>query len=263
MSENDGPHDEEAAAVGQRHHGAVTAPRRHGVYHPHRHEGWHPHPHRHVARRLVMVGGHADAVTADGVGTGTGTAGQTPLHHHQHRVSARHGHTTRRATPLTEVGQVASYDPESGTALVRLAGAPSRTVGPIALTAGVPRDAVVVGASCLVVLLDEHNPSDGVVAAVWVSPAALATPGGATLEAKLTQAGVASVGVAGASAATLAVPFPRPYIGTPVVVATATDPEWAATVVGITASGFTLTVRTPGAVAATTTVTVQWLACGV
>jgi len=262
MSENDGPHDEEAAAVGQRHHGAVTAPRRRGVYHAHRHEGWHPHPHRHAARRLVTVGGHEGAVTADGTGAGTGTAGQAPLHHHQHRVSARHGHVTRRATPLTEVGQVASYDPASGTALVRLAGAPSRTVGPIALTAGVPRDAVVMGASCLVVLLDEHNPSDGVVAAVWASPVALATPGGATLGAKLTQAGVALVGVAGASAATLVVPFPSPYIGTPVVVATAADPAWAATVAGMTARGFTLTVRTPGQAATTTTVTVQWVACG-
>ncbi len=259
MSEGNGPHDEDAVAVEQRRHGALAEPRHRGVYHPHRHEGWHPHPHRHAARRLEMVGGHEGGVTADG--TGAGTAGRAPLHHHQRRVSARHGHATRRATPLTEVGQVALYDAVSGTALVRLAGAPSRTVGPIALTAGVPRDALVVGASCLVVLLDEHNPSDGVVAAVWASPAALATPGGATLGAKLTQAGVASVGVAGASAATLAVPFPSPYIGTPVVVATAVDPTWAATVAGITASGFTLTVRASGE--ATATVTAQWLACGV
>ncbi len=258
MSADNGPHDKEAAAVEQRLQGAAAEPRHRGVYHLHRHEGWHPHPHRHAARRLVTVGEREGAVTADG--TATATAGRTPLHHHQHRVSARHRHATRRATPLTEVGQVASYDPVSGTALVRLAGAPSRTVGPIALTAGVPRDAMVMGASCLVVLLDEHNPSDGVVAAIWASPAALATPGGATLGAKLTQAGVASVGVAGASAATLAVPFPSPYIGTPVVVATAADPAWAATVAGITANGFTLTVHASGQV--TATVTVQWLACG-
>ncbi len=260
MSEGNGPHTDEAVAVEQRRHGAAAEPRHRGVYHPHRHEGWHPHPHRHAARRrLELVGGHEGTTTADGAEVGP-AAGRAPLHHHQHRVSARHGHATRRATPLTEVGQVASYDAVSGTALVRLAGAPSRTVGPIALTAGVPRDALVVGASCLVVLLDEHNPSDGVVAAVWASPTALAMPGGATLGAKLTQAGVASVGVAGASAASLAVPFPSPYIGTPVVVATAADPAWAATVAGITASGFTLTVRTSGQVAAT--VAVQWLACG-
>lgn len=227
-----------------RHHGHAAEPRYHGVYHYLRHMGWHPHPHAHAARRRLAA--HSRA--APGM-----LVAPVPLHHHQHAPSARHLAQPRRTAATTELGLIAGYDAASGTATVQLLGSPTRLIGPMPLTACAPRDLTLVGASCLVVLLDAHNPRDGVVAAVWPAP-------GASSGAKLTQAGVASVSVAAASTASLAVPFPSAYGAAPVVVATAADPAWTAAVAGITAGGFTLTIR--AAAPATGTVPVEWLACG-
>ena len=230
-----------------RFRGQAEQPRYRGVYHYHRQMGWHPHPHRYAARRLV------EARPTKAGGARAGSAHTAPHHHHQHTVSARHQATARAASPLLEMGLVGTYDAASGTAMVQLLGSPTRLIGPMAVTACAPRDLAVAGALCLVVLLDAHNPQDGVVAALW--PAA-----GSSLGAKLTQVGVAALSVAAASSASAAVPFPTAYAATPVVVATATDPAWAATVSGVTASGVTVAIR--AAAPATGTVAVEWVACG-
>jgi len=177
---------------------------------------------------------------------------QAPVHPYRQHVSARRVALPRGTAPLVEVGTIATYDPVGGTAMVRLEGALTRLIGPARVTACAPRDLTVTGASCLVVLLDPHNPADAVVAALW--------PPGVASSAQLTQAGVASIGIAGVSAASVAVPFPSPYARTPVVVATSTDAAWAATVSDITATGFTLTVT--ASAPATETIMVEWLACG-
>lgn len=232
-----------------RHHGHPAGRRQRGLYHQHRHRGWQPHPHEHAARR------RAEERVPVAVEGGTGLeAARTPLHHHQHRVSARHMALPRGTLPVAEAGTVASYDAASGTAMVRMAGAPARLIGPARVTACAPRDFLIAGAACLVVLLDPHNPADAVVAALW--PEAGASGG-----AKLTQAGVVTVDVAGASVARVAVACATPYAAAPVVVATSTDSAWTAAVGEITAAGFTLTVS--AGAPATGTVAVQWMACGV
>lgn len=229
----------------ERHHGHAAEPRHRGVYQWHRQTGLHPQPHSYTARKLAQ-----ERPRTPGAGNPVVPA---PLHHHQHAVSSRHLAHPRRSAPATELGQIIGYDPSSGTATVQLLGSTTQVVGPLTMTSCAPRDLVLVGASCLVVLLDAHNPRDGVVVAVW--PAS-GTPSGA----RLTQAGTSSLSVVAASTASLAVAFPTAYTGAPVVVATSTDPSWAATVAGITASGFTVTIR--AAAPATTTVAVEWMASG-
>lgn len=160
--------------------------------------------------------------------------------------------------PEVVIGQVVAYDAGSGTATVRAPGLPVRTLGPLPVTATLPRDATVAGAACLVVILDAHNPADGVVAAMWGDPAGSSGP---ALGAKLTQAGVATLAVAEASSAEASVAFATPYARAPVVVATPGDAAWTASVSAIDAAGFTLAILS--ATPASGTVTVQWLACGV
>ena len=229
-----------------RHYGPHSVRRRQGVYHYQRQRGWQPHPHEYTARQRAAERPPGAAESMTGVAP-------TPVHPYQPQASARRMALPRGTAPLVEAGTIATYDPVSGTAMVRLEGAPTRLIGPARVTACAPRDLTIAGASCLVVLLDPHNPADGVVAALWPPP-------GVASGAQLTQAGVADVGIAGASAANVAVSFPTPYAGTPVVVATSTDAAWAATVGDITTAGFTLTVS--AAATATATVAVEWLACG-
>jgi hypothetical protein len=71
---------------------------------------------------------------------------------------------------------------------------------------------------------------------------------------------VATIALAGASTGSVGLVFPSAYAAAPAVVATATDPAWTAAVAAITAAGCTLTVQ--AAAPATTTVTVNWIACG-
>jgi len=238
--------DHDHSHADERHHGHQAGRRHHGVYHYQRQRGWQPHPHEYTARQRAAERPPPAVEPVAGVEW-------APVHPYQQHVSARRLGLPRGTAPLVETGTVATYDPVGGTAMVRLEGAPTRLIGPARVTACAPRDLTIAGASCLVVLLDPHNPADAVVAALWPPP-------GVASGARLTQAGVASIGVAGASAASVAVPFPTPYGGTPVVVATSTDAAWAATVGGMTPGGFTLTVS--AATPATGTVAVEWLACG-
>lgn len=224
----------------ERYRGQATGRRHHGIYHYQRQMGRHPHPHRHAARKRTEEHPQAQGRTGQS---------RTPLHQHQHVVSERHRTPVRHASSTLEIGQIATYDPASGTAMVQLLGSPTRLVGPIPVTAGAPRDLILAGASCLVALLDAHNPRDGVVAALWPATGV-----------KVTHVGVASIGIAGASTGSVGVAFPSAYTGPPAVVATATDPAWTAAVSGITATGYTLTIR--AAAPATATVVVNWIACG-
>jgi len=225
----------------ERYRGQATGRRHQGVYHDQRQMGRHPHPHRHAERKRAAEHPQAQGRTAQP---------RTQLHQHQHVVSQRHRLPARHAAAALEIGQISTYDPASGTAMVQLLGSPTRLVGPIAVTAGAPRDLTLPGASCLVAVLDAHNPRDGVVAALWP-----------TTGAKLTQVGVASIGIAGASTGSVGVAFPSAYATPPAVVATATDAAWTAAVSGITATGYTLTIR--AAAPTTATVAVNWIACGV
>lgn len=234
----------------ERHHGPAPERRQRGVYHLHRQRGWHPHPHTDAARRRVEERALPEGETVAVVGEQVPAA---PAHYHQAHTSARHLTLPRGAAPLVEAGSIASYDAASGTALVRLAGAPARLIGPARVTACAPRDLALVGASCLTVLLDRHNPGDAVVVAVW--PVA-----GVAAGAKLTQAGAVDLAVADESTASTTVTFAAPYAMPPIVVATSTDPAWTATVGDLTTAGFTLTIRAASAL--TGTVTVQWIACG-
>lgn len=229
-----------------RHRGHAAAPRHRGVYHYHRQTGYHPHPQSHATRhRLTERPKQAPAAGA--------SAAPVPLQHYQHVTSGRHLASARRAVAETELGQIAAYNAVSGTAMIQLLGSTARLVGPVQVTACAPRDLTLVGASCLLLLLDATNPQDGVVVAIW-------PPVGSPSGARLTQAGVASIGVTASSSASAMVSFSTAYSAVPVVVATSTDPAWAATVGGVTATGFTLTIHAASPL--TATVLVEWIASG-
>lgn len=180
---------------------------------------------------------------------------------HEHDALMRNpsaASTPGGATVGAFIGTIASYDDATGTALVTPTGSPDRLVGPLAVTAGLPRDAEIVGAACLVVELDPYNPADGVAAAVWGTSGGA---GGPTLGAALTQAGRATAAIpAGATGTTVAVVFARPYAVPPVVVASANDARWTAAVTATTPSGCTLSVT--GAASSGDTIEVCWIAVG-
>jgi hypothetical protein len=241
---NDG-HERRRPRALERLHGPASHPRRHGVYQHHRQNGWHPHPHQHAARHRLAEHPPAAASAAPPV--------PVPAQQYQHVASGRHATVPRQAAASSELGQIVSYDPATNTASVLLLGSLTRLVGPVPVTACAPRDLTLAGASCLVVLLDVHNPRDGVIVAVWPT---VGGPSGS----RLTQAGVVVIGVTAASSGSAAVAFPTAYAAAPVVVATSSDQAWTATVSAITSGGATLTIR--AATPLTASVPVQWMANG-
>jgi hypothetical protein len=245
MSQRDDGQERRRPRALERLHGPATHPRRHGAYQHHRSNGWHPHPHQHVARHRLAE--HPPAAP------GAAQTAPLPAQQYQHAVSGRHATASRQAAAGSELGQIVSYDPATNTANVLLLGSLTRIVGPVPVTACAPRDFSLAGASCLVVLLDVHNPRDGVVVAVW--PAS-----GGPSGSRLTQAGVAVIAVTAATSGSTVVAFPTVYAAAPVVVATSSDPAWTASVGVITAGGATLTIR--AATPLTASVPVQWMANG-
>jgi hypothetical protein len=245
MSQHDDGQERRRPRALERLHGPAAHPRRHGVYQHHRRNGWHPHPHQHAARHRLAEHPPAAPATAPTV--------PVPAQQYQHAVSGRHATASRQAAASSELGQIVSYDPATNTASVLLLGSLTRIVGPVPVTACAPRDLALAGASCLVVLLDAHNPRDGVVVAVW--PAS-----GGPSSSRLTQAGVAVIGVTASSSGSATVAFPTAYAAAPVVVATSGDPAWTASIGAITAAGATLTIR--AATPLTASVPVQWMANG-
>jgi len=68
-----------------------------------------------------------------------------------------------------ELGVIASYDSGANTAFVRLSGSQANVVGPLPVGLGLAAAGPpgLVGTRCLVVLLDESNPNDGIVVALY------------------------------------------------------------------------------------------------
>jgi len=180
-------------------------------------------------------------VTASAHHAATHTA--APAHPHAAAVTAhaKHPIASHRQTRLhlkaragaqrIEVGTIISYNPSGNTALVRLIGVQTNQVGPIPLTQGVSPALAVAGASYLVVLLDETNPADAAIVAVYNAPAA-----------PWTQAGSASIPLStdqGSQTVYFALPFSSGLLG---VAASSRDPGWVASVSGENAGGFVLTL---------------------
>jgi hypothetical protein len=212
--------------AGERHHGGQHRPRHQGVvHHPHSHHlgtspGLH-HPHQHALAGTHHAHGH-------GSGTGHGHHGDR-AHAGQHRSRA---HLEARAgLQRIEVGTLQSYNPAANTATVRLLGAQANLIGPLPLAEGIAPSLAVTGATCLVVLLDEANPQDAVIVALYNAP-----PGA------WTQAGSASLVLTGYQLAGT-VSFPIPFANTvPAVVASSRDPAFVASVSGESLSSFVLTL---------------------
>jgi len=102
-------------------------------------------------------------VAAAGPG-GTADAQTARLHTTSALLSARAG------LQRIELGVISSYDSGANTAFVRLSGSQANVVGPLPVGLGLAAAAPggnPVGTHCLVVLLDESNPNDGVVVALY------------------------------------------------------------------------------------------------
>ena len=94
-------------------------------------------------------------------------AGTTSAQHGATRARSRTQLPARAGVQKVEAGLVASYDAGTRTALVRLLGAQANLIGPVPVASFVPSGGPAVGARCLVVLLDEANPADGVLLATF------------------------------------------------------------------------------------------------
>jgi len=198
--------------------------------------------------RGTTAGRHSQSGGAGG--TGAGAAVRTGSHSSGHSgpsVDLALGVVLAYTAPTA-----AAY----GTATVQLQGAVIRTVGNLPVTQGLPTDLLVVGAQCLVALLDPTNPGDAVVVALWN-----AAP------ARLMQGDVATVAVAaGLGSGSVHVTFPRAYVSAKTVVATSEDTSWYAVVKGRVATGFDLYVQngvSGVAGAGGASIVCDWLASGV
>lgn len=197
--------------------------------------------------RGTTAGQHSQSGGAGGTGTGVRTG---------------HGHSSGQSGLGVDLalGVVLAYTAPTagaqGTATVQLQGAVIRTVGNLPVTQGLPTDLLVVGAQCLVALLDPTNPGDAVVVAVWN-----AAP------ARLTQGESQTVAVAAGFGSGFAhVTFPRAYATLHAVVATSEDTLWYAVVKGRVATGFDLYVQngvSGVAGAGGVSIVCDWLSSGV
>ncbi|HVA91977.1 MAG TPA: hypothetical protein VNL71_19290 [Chloroflexota bacterium] len=183
----------------------------------------------------------ADASASGGVVEGDIRPGQSRLHR-----------KARAGAQRIEVGTIVSYDGPTHTAMVRLIGAQTNLVGPLPLSQGLSPALAVTGAGCLAVLLDETNPSDAVIAAIYTAPFA-----------PWIQAGNASL-VLSTAQGTETVSFPMPFAHGPLgITATSRDPAWSASVSSESASGFALSltwIASGPPVAGT--VAADWIAVG-
>ena len=129
-----------------------------------------------------------------------------------------------------EVGRLVSYDQVANTALVRILGAQTNTLGPLPLAASIAPDQARAGATCLVVALDEANPADAAIVALYNAPP---TP--------WTQAGSATLALTGPSLAETIL-FPAPFSALSALLATSRDPAFTAGVSDEGPGGFALTL---------------------
>ncbi len=117
-------------------------------------------------RHGVGPGGdhHADLVASAQAESGANDPDTTRLHSTSSLLSARAG------LQRIEVGVVTSYSSGPNTARVRLSGSQANVVGPLPVGLGLAAAAPggnPVGSRCLVVLLDESNPNDAIVVALY------------------------------------------------------------------------------------------------
>jgi hypothetical protein len=139
--------------------------------------------------------------------------------------------TARAGLQKIEVASIQSYDPVANTALVRILGAQANLIGPLPLGEGLSPLLAAPGATCLVVLLDEANPSDAAIVAIYNAP-----------PQSWSQAGTATLALTGYQLAQ-AVSFPAAFSTVvPAVTATSRHPDFVAVVSGETLGGFMLTV---------------------
>ena len=78
--------------------------------------------------------------------------------------------SARAGLQRIELGTVTAYSSGPDTASVRLAGSQANVVGPLPVGLGLAAAAPggnPVGTHCLVVVLDESNPNDGIVVALY------------------------------------------------------------------------------------------------
>ncbi|MDB5077293.1 MAG: hypothetical protein JWO42_3472 [Chloroflexi bacterium] len=206
-----------------RWHGARIRPRHQGVvHHPHAHtlealHGLH-HPHHgalaraHPAAHSGRQGAHPAQVAAHG-------------HHSRIHLAARPG------LQKIEVASIQSYNAAANTAQVRILGAQANLIGPLPLGEGLSPTLAVPGATCLVVLLDEANPADAAIVAIYNAP-----------PQPWSQAGSAALNLASYQIAQT-VSFPAAF-STSVLAVTATSrhPDFVASVSGETLTGFVLSL---------------------
>lgn len=137
----------------QRHHGTASAPRHHGAAHsPHTQslDGHHAlaHPHQAAAARNRQPGGR---------------------HHTTTLKHASRSHTRlhpRFGVAKVELGLLLSVDATTSQAEVLLYGSQASVLGPVPLGRGLASVAAP-GQSAMVVLLDESNPNDAMIVAVY------------------------------------------------------------------------------------------------
>jgi len=207
--------------------------RLHGPAHRARHAGLDPHgPAAGLGSGRGLHPPHRTALAGSG-GSGGGQAGL--LAAGQPAQGQAVAHQSRLALPARaglqklETGIVQSYDPTSGVR-VRLLGAQAGLIGPLPVSQPIAPALLVVGARCLVAMLDETNPADGAVLGVF---------GG--LSAPWVQAGSASLLLVGVQLSG-SVGFPLPFAAVLGVVATSRDAGFVASVSGEYGGGFLLTV---------------------
>jgi hypothetical protein len=137
----------------QRHHGTASHQRHQGVvHHPHAQSlaAHHhlSHPHQAAAARHRQPGGRHHATTL----------------RHTTRSHAREH--PRLGPALVELGVLVSVNTGTNQAYVRLYGSQASVIGPLGLGLGLASYAAV-GKSALVILLDQSNPTDAIIAAVF------------------------------------------------------------------------------------------------
>ena len=195
-----------------------------------RHQGVTSHAHA-LAPKAGLQHPHQSAVTHKASGTQAGgpvlqvaTAKATV---HRSRVHL----TARAGLQKIEVASLQSYNAAANTAMVRILGTQSNLIGPLPLGEGLSPGLAVPGATCLVVLLDEANPADAAIVAIYNAP-----------PQPWSQAGSANLALGGyqlAQTVTFPAAFATSVLG---ITASSRHPDYVASVSGETTSGFVLTL---------------------
>jgi hypothetical protein len=211
-------------------HRTVNTHQRHlGTHVRARHQGATHHPHSHT-----LTTHHA--VHHPHVGASTrhrSAAGRHPgIAQHTTRLHKTSAHLAARAgLQRLELGTITSYNGVTNAAYVRLSGSQANVVGPLPLGLGLAGVPNLVGTRCLVSMLDESNPNDSVIVALFNGQfAPFAQSGRAALTLTSWQF---------AGTVNFATAFANQLFA---VTATSDDANYVASVSGATTNSFVLTV---------------------